>query len=217
MGTISYIIILFNNSELFTKISISLIIILFSYITLISIRMYINIKNEEKTLLNLNSILNNNKNINEKISINNKTTSYKIYISGLNEFMHLYKKGVNDITIITLSVKEAMKSEMLKKQIYTNKIKLIKDLLIYTNILYFFLSFILFFEKESIIISQNLNILNLIIMLNELFLPIIISVIVLTKIKIIENMFANLNFKIYNKQKIFIKNFLILLYNKFYE
>lgn len=54
-------------------------------------------------------------------------------------------------------------------------------------------------------------------MLNELFLPIIISVIVLTKIKIIENMFANLNFKIYNKQKIFIKNFLILLYNKFYE
>lgn len=220
MGTISYIIILFNNSEIFTKISINLIILLFLYTILISINMYLDIKKEEHTLLNINNIL-NIKTINENIETlkYDKTNSYKIYTSGIKEFIYLYKNGINDINAIVVSVKEAMKAELLNENLYTyiNKIKIIKILLININLLYLILSFILSFQKESVIISQKLHILNIMSILNEMFLPTIISIIILVKIKIIENMFANLNFKIYNKQKVFIKNFLIILYHKFYE
>ncbi len=221
MGTISYIIIIFNNAGIFTKISISLIILLFLYTTLISIKMYLEIKKEDKTLSDINIILNEDKIFNDKIDIlkKNKTKSYKIYESGINEFIYLYKKGITDINIITHLVEEAMKTEMLdeKKNIHMYKIKILKEVLINLSILYIFLSFILYFQQESIILLQNLNILNIILILNELLLPITIIILILVKIKIIENIFANLNLKIYNKQKIFIKYFLLLLHHKFYE
>lgn len=223
MGKLSYIIILFNNSDIFTKILITSLIILFLYIILISINIYLKIKKEEKTLSDISKILNENKQtryiLNDKILLikKNNTQSYKIYTSGINEFIYLYKKGITDINIIITLVKEIMYIEMINENTYIHKYKIIKNLLIYISFLYFFLNLILSFQQEYIIIYQNLNFLNIILKLNELFLPSIISLVIIAKIKIIENIFANLNLKIYNRQKILIKNFLVLLHHKFYE
>ncbi|HIH2762240.1 MAG TPA: hypothetical protein ACYCC8_00860 [Candidatus Azoamicus sp.] len=222
MGKLSYIIILFNNSELFTKISISLIIILFSYITLISINIYLKIKKEEKTLSDINKIIKKNKKNryikNNKILIKkkNNTQSYKIYTSGINEFIYLYKKGITDINIIITLVKEIMYIEMINENTYIHKYKIIKNLLIYISFLFFF-KFNFIFPTRIYNNISKLKFLNIILKLNELFLPSIISLVIIAKIKIIENIFANLNLKIYNRQKILIKNFLVLLHHKFYE
>ncbi|HIH2763200.1 MAG TPA: hypothetical protein ACYCC3_00880 [Candidatus Azoamicus sp.] len=217
MGISSYIIILFNHSEFFTKIFISLILILFLYSIFISINFYLEFKTEENTISVINDILNNNKNNNSNILKKNKTQSYNIYVSGINEFMYLYKKGITDLNSIISLTKETMEAEILNKNIYIQKIKIIKEILIHINVIYLILNFALYFQQENIILLQKLDTFNIILILNEMLLPITLSILIIAKIKIIENIFANLNLKIYNKQKLLIKNFLILLYHKFYD
>lgn len=226
MGITSYIILLFNNAETFTKISIILITIILLYASSIIILEYLKIKREIKKLIEIEQLITEKeKNINNlytKItSLNNKSIFTNIYILGINEFIYMYKKGINDINTIVHAVKEAMEAEILKnkenKYIFKNKLNRLRAVLNHITVLYLILGSILLFQKENIIIYQKLNTLNIISILNELLLPIAISIIISLKLKIIENKFANLNFKIYNNHKILLKKFLVILYHKFYE
>lgn len=226
MGITSYIILLFNNAETFTKISIILITIILLYASSIIILEYLKIKREIKKLIEIEQLITEKeKNINNlytKItSLNNKSIFTNIYILGINEFIYMYKKGINDINTIVHAVKEAMEAEILKnkenKYIFKNKLNRLRAVLNHITALYLILGSILLFQKENIIIYQKLNTLNIISILNELLLPIAISIIISLKLKIIENKFANLNFKIYNNHKILLKKFLVILYHKFYE
>ncbi|HIH2763516.1 MAG TPA: hypothetical protein ACYCDB_00970 [Candidatus Azoamicus sp.] len=218
MGIVSYIILLIDNAELLTKILLILIIILFIYINLISIFIFLKLKNEKNILSNITYINNNNNTI-RKIVLKKKSKTYYIYISAIKKFTSLYKNGITDLNIILNIIKKSMITEMLNENIYfyINKVKIIKKLLININILYVILTIIILFQEKNIMIYKKINTTHIMLALNEILFSIILTILTLFQIKIIENIFANLNLTIYNKQKLFIKNFLLILYNKFYE
>lgn len=218
MGIISYIITLINNSEIFIKILLSLIIFFSLYVVIILTKIYLELKKEEKILLIIKNKINCSNILKEKIRLKkiNKSNTYDIYLSGIREFTKLYKNGINDIHIALTLIKNAMTIKNLNKNFYTEKIKTIKFIIKYFIMLYSIMSLI-YYQDKILAIYQNLNSINITLKLNEILIPIIMSLLILVKIKIMENIFANLNFKIYNEKRIFIKNFLIILYHKFYD
>lgn len=217
MGLLSYIITLFNNSEIIIKLSLTLILFFFLLTIIILIKTYSEIKKEKNILPIIKKNINCTDILEERIMLKkHKYITHNIYLSGIKEFIKLYKNGINDTHTMLNLIKNKMTIEIFSKNFSINKIKKVKIFIFFFTIIYSVISIILY-QKNIFLTYKNLNSLNTLLVLNEIFMPIIISILILVKIKIIENIFANLNFKIYNERKMLIKNFLLILYHKFYD
>ncbi|HFL8824249.1 MAG TPA: MotA/TolQ/ExbB proton channel family protein [Candidatus Azoamicus sp. OHIO1] len=144
-----------------------------------------------------------------------------IFFSGFKEFIYLHRKGISDVIVVAKMVKHVMnismrkEIELLRKNIYY--LTIIKSIVLYLSVLGTILGIIIFFQKLNINLDQNISYPVIISGIIESLLPIVVGLFIVVPVDIFYKKYLDCLCKVSMQYKIFIDEFIILLYHKLYN
>jgi len=193
VGLVSYFFLIYLNSNLFIKITLYGILILFIYALVIIVINNKSFKLYKKELLFFSNKFETNKlalnDIYKFLYLEKKCSLSRIFLTGLNKTIYLHKNGVNNVTVIIYSVKNTMDIKMLqqinllKKNIYL--LLIISNIIFYISIIVFIISIFKFLQELNIIFYSDLPLSVIFSGINELIFQLIIGLILAFPINIV--------------------------------
>ena len=227
MEFVFYILLLIINVNYFVKFFLLLMFFIFFVICILIYFKYRFFNLYYKEVINFNKEF-NDKNIDLK-EFYNKLLVKKTYIiglsviffSGFKEFIYLHRKGISDVVTVAKMVQCVMNISKTREisKLYNSVVILlfIKNFILFFCIIGFIFGFIIFIQLLNFNLYQNISffyvfsvfIESLFILIEVLFLFFLINIFYIRYLSIIKN--------ISNNYKIFINEFVILLYHKLYN